>query len=250
MLRTVRSPSVSVVCTRIRCAKNNSLLCAGCGIGLVVRSRVHPLLRVPRAPRVHSVPGAGRGPVVAVRRVYSGYTPGRLRSRGRAGLRPIPGGTERPQRRYASPLLPKPCPRIVAHALTLAPNAMQDAQTMQTDDTTIHTARHSRSGLPRYPPPGLCRSSYRLKQLSSVRCVCRHAIPINDPHSSQPLAGLAVHLHTLTNSIAPHKLRMPPSVPRPMLLPARARGLPSPLLPRLHHLLLVKLARGTAFTLR
>jgi hypothetical protein len=120
-----------------------------------------------------------------------------------------------------------------------------------TVDTTIHTARHSRSGLPRYPPRvyvvhHTC-TTYRLKQLSSVRCVCRHAIRINDPHSSQPLAGLAVHLHTLTNSIAPHKLRVPPSVPRPMLLPARARGLPSPLLPRLHHLLLVKLARNSLY---
>ena len=84
---------------------------------------------------------------------------------------------------------------------------------------------HGTAGIGTSPdtPPGLCRSSYRLIQLSSVRCVCRHAIRINDPHSSQPLAGLAVHLHTLTNSIAPHKLRMPPSAPRPMLVPARVR---------------------------
>ena len=153
--------------------------------------------------------------------------------------------------------LPKPCPTFMAPMLTLVPHRNARCSKLQTDDTVTIHARYTPHGtvgrdFPRYPPGSM--SFIMQVDTAFVRplclTVCRHAIRINDPQSSQPLAGLAVHLHTLTNSIALHKLRMPPSAPRPMLLPARARGLPSPLLPRLHHLLLVKLARGTAFTLR
>jgi hypothetical protein len=248
VLRTVRSPSVSVAAVRefVDVVQNDSLLCDLSSLVPFIRCFRFPAPRP--APRTLGPWRAGRGPVVAVRR--------EVRSRGRAGLRPIPAVTN-VQRGTGEPTSAKA--RVLVSLIVAHANArtQRNARCSNHADGRQSTRRYTPHGTVGrdFPdtPPGVYvvhHTTYRLKQLSSVRCVCRHAIRINDPHSSQPLAGLAVHLHTLTNSIAPHKLRMPPSVPRPMLLPARARGLPSPLLPRLHHLLLVKLARGTAFTLR
>jgi hypothetical protein len=84
-------------------------------------------------------------------------------------------------------------------------------------------------------------------RVSSVRCVCRHSILINDPHSSQPLAGLAnVHLHShsseLNCSACPHL--------RPMLLPARMRHAPISAAASAAYTSWLSSWRGTAFTLR
>jgi hypothetical protein len=110
---------------------------------------------------------------------------------------------------------------------------------MQTDDTRCTNSR-SVGYL-----PGLCihHTGYSFRP-SDLRCVCRHAFRINDPHSSQSHSHEA-SLSTCT-LFGTRLLRMPPSG-APPLPHATACGLPSPLLPRQSlgsiHLLVVKLAR-------
>ena len=124
----------------------------------------------------------------------------------------------------------------MAHATGNAPHSTHATQDAQNARRTTHDT-HSRSGR---ILPGLVFITGFFHPLY-ISEVFGHTIRINDPHSSQPLAGLAplAHSSELDCSACPHL--------RPMLQPARA--------PRSHHrcclgsihLLVVKLARNSLY---
>ena len=81
---------------------------------------------------------------------------------------------------------------------------------------------------PGMPPSGICAPCYCLRAGVPPSDVCSVANGmLNDPHGSQPLAGLA-HLRTLPTLFRTRLLRMPPHL-RPMLLCACARARHAPI---------------------